>query len=172
MDRSWLVYTGLTIVYIIILVIYFIRRSKSHEQELTQFLNVAQQQLEQYKLQVSQKADQQVTKAMSVVKKVQQAAANFEQQAQSEYEQIIEDAKTERREILAKTKAEVEQLFKQAEQEREEYRANRQQEIEKSLVKLVVTVTEKVVQQSLSPVQHKEIIYKALEEIKQKQLRA
>jgi F0F1-type ATP synthase membrane subunit b/b' len=172
MDKSWLIYTLLTIFYIIILVIYFLRRSKSHEKELTNFLDLAQQQLETHKLQADKRAEQKVSAVMAVVKKIQQATVSFEGQVQSEYEKIIDDAQQERRELLAKTKTEIEQLFKQSDKELDEYKTTRQQEIEKNLVKLVIAVTEKVVDVSLSPTQHKEIIMKALEEIKQKQARS
>jgi F0F1-type ATP synthase membrane subunit b/b' len=171
MDKSWLIYTGLTIIYIVILVIYFIRRSKNHEQELTNFLDLAQHQLENHKLQADKTAQQKITTAMAVVKKVQQAASAFEANAQSEYEQIIEDAQQERREIIAKAKAEIEQLFKQADTELAEYKSTREQEIERNLVKLVIAVTEKVIEVVLSPTQHKDIIYKALDEIKTKHTR-
>ncbi len=171
MDKSWLIYTGLTIIYIIILVIYFVRRSKSHEKELSSFLDLAQQQLESHKKQADTVAQQKIAAAMAVVKKVKQATESFEKQAQFEYEQIIEDAQQERREIIAKAKTEIEQLFKQADQELIEYRTSRQQEVEKNLVKLVIAVTEKVVEVSLSPTQHKDIIFKALDEIKQKHTR-
>ena len=171
MDKSWLIYTGLTVVYIIILVVYFLRRSKSHEKELENFLDLAQQQLETHKQQASKTADQKVAAAMAVVKKVQQATANFEKQAQTEYEQVIEDAQNERHEIIAKAKTEVDQLFKQADKELEDYKASRMQEVEKNLVKLVIAVTEKVVGETLSPTAHKNIILKNLEEIKVKQTR-
>lgn len=167
MDTTWIVYTGLTVLYIIILVIYFLRRSKSHEKELTTFLKLAQEQLETHKKQATLEANQKVTKAMVVVKKVQEAALAFEHQAKSEYDQIIEDARSERREILAKAKSEIELLFKQAESEVETYKLNRFQEVEKNLVKLVMSVTEKVIGVALSPKEHKDLIDKAFEEIKQ-----
>lgn len=171
MDKTWIIFTILTIAYIIAVVVYFARRSKSHEAELRQFLETAQEQLNQHKTQAEAEANQKVTKAMAVVKKVEQAAHAFEDQAQKEYEDIIEDAKTERRELLAKTKAEIEELFKKADVELEEYQVLRQREIEKNLVKLVVAVTEKVVEVSMSQKQHQDIIMKALQEVKQKQSR-
>jgi len=172
MDRTWLIYTGLTVAYIVILVLYFLRRSKTHEQELEKFLELAQSQLEDHKSKADQKAQQKTAAAMAVVKKVQQATLKFEQQAQAEYDAIIEDAQQERRELLAKTKTEVDQLFKQADKELEDYRLARQQEIERNLIKLVIAVTEKVVEVSLSPTQHKQIILKSLDEVKQKQARS
>lgn len=171
MDRTWLIYTGLTVVYIVILVLYFLRRSKSHEKELENFIELAQTQLDAHKAQVTASAQQKVTSALTVVKKVQQAASAFEQQAQAEYDQIIEDAQQERRELLAKTKNDIDQLYKQADKDLDIYRQSRQQEIERNLVKLVMSVTEKVVEVSLNTTQHKQIIFKALDEIKQKQVR-
>lgn len=167
MDKTWLIYTGLTVIYIVILVVYFLRRSKNHEKELANFLKLAQEQLEHHKQQTALEANQKVAKAMAVVKKVQEASLAFETQAKNEYDQIIEDARTERREILAKAKAEVELLFKQAESEVETYKRNRFQEVEKSLVKLVMAVTEKVVGISLTSKDHHQLIDQSLAEVKQ-----
>jgi flagellar biosynthesis/type III secretory pathway protein FliH len=171
MDNSWLIFTGLTVIYIIILVVYFVRRSKTHEQELSKFLEMAQTQLESHKQQASVEANQKIAKAMAVVKKVQHAAQAFEKEAQTEYAQIIDDAKNERRELIAKAKAEIETLFKQADRELEEYKLERHREIERNLVKLVSAVTQKVVQMSLDEKSHQEIIFKAYEEIKEKHTR-
>lgn len=172
MNSTWIVYTGLTITYIVILVAYFLRRSKSHEAELTNFLKTAKQQVELHKQEASRQADEKVARAMSIVKKVQEAAEVFEENAQKEYDQIIEDAKKERREIIASAKGEIEELFQQAEAELEEYRQNRHQEIEKNLVKLVTSVSERVVETSLDQKAHKELIFKALDEIKTKKSRS
>ena len=172
MNQSWIIYSVLTIAYIVVLLVYFIRGSKSHEKELSSFLKLAHQQLDSHKKQVSHQADKKIAQAMAVVKKVQQATLLFEQQSQKEYNQIIEDAKAERRELMAKAKSEIDDLFKQADSELAEYREQRQREIEKNLVKLVIDVTEKVIDVSLSPSAHKDIIYKSLEEITQKQKRA
>jgi flagellar biosynthesis/type III secretory pathway protein FliH len=172
MNSSILIYTGLTIVYIVIVLVYFIRRSKTHEQELSRFLEMAQEQLESHKLQAATEANQKIAKAMAVVKKVQQAAQAFEKEAQTEYTQIIEDAKNERRELIAKAKAEIEVLFKQADRELEEYKLARHREIEKNLVKLVSAVTQKVVTVSLDEKTHKDIIFQAYEEIKEKHTRS
>jgi flagellar biosynthesis/type III secretory pathway protein FliH len=168
MDNNWVIYTLLTVAYIIILVIYFIRRSKSHEAELKEFLELAQHQLETHKQQSSQKANQKVAQALAVVKKVQQAARVFEDQAQEEYQHIIDEARAEKRELIAKAKAEIAGLFKDADRELKEYQLKRYGEIEKNLVKLVVDVTEKVVEVSLSPKDHEDLIIKSLEEINKK----
>lgn len=170
-NSSWLIFTGITIAYIIILVIYFIRRSKSHEAELKKFLDMAQNQLETHKKQTTTEANVKVNQALELVKQVQIAATQFETQAQEDYEQIIKDAKEERRQILADTKAEVEDSFKKADLELEQYKAERHQEIERNLVKLVIAVSEKVAQLHLTPKAHEEIIFKALEEVKLKKSR-
>lgn len=169
---SWLIYTALTLAYIVILIVYFMRRSRSHEAELRNFLAAAQNQLETHKREVANDANRKVIKAMAIIKKVHDTASSFEKQAQREYDQIIQDAKTERQEILTKTKAEIETLFKQADVEIEEYKASRFKEIEKNLVKLVIAVTHKVIGKTLSETDHKNIIYASLEEIIQKKSHA
>ena len=170
--NTWIVFTAITLAYIIILVVYFIRRSKSHEKELKNFLDLAQNQLETHKHEASTEADRKVTQAMLVVKKVQQAAQAFEDEAKNEYDEIISDAKEERRQLLAQAKTEIETMFKKADQELLEYKASRHEEIEKNLVKLVVAVSEKVAQIHLTPKEHEEIIFKSLDEVKIKRSRA
>ena len=167
----WLIYTGLTVLYIIILVLYFLRRSKTHEQELVSFLDTAKDQLEMHKKQANESAAIKITQALTVVKKVEKVAQEFEAQAEEEYNHIIEDAKTERREILAQAKAETADLYKKADVEIEEYKAERMREIERSLVKLIIAITQKVVEVSLTPENHEQIIHKALEEFKQNKSR-
>lgn len=166
MNNLWLLYTGLTVTYIIILVAYFLRRTKSHENQLQEFLMTAKKQVDLHKREVNRKANFKIHQAAQVVKKIQSATEVFETEVQKEYEKIIEDAKSERREIIAQAKTEIQELFEQADHELEEYRQARQQEIERNLVKMVLSVTEKVVEVSLDDKQHKEIIYKALDEVK------
>lgn len=172
MDRLWITFSVITIAYVVILVTYFFRRSKSHESELADFLKTAKHQIDLHKKEATKQANIKVAKAAAIVKKVQQATENFEKEAQEEYEQIIEDAKAERREILAQAKAEIEELFNQAQQELKDYKKQRQQEIERNLVKLVMSVTEKVVQISFTEKDHKHLIVKALEEVKENKKRA
>lgn len=171
MFSDWIVYTAITVIYIIILVVYFLRRSKVHEKELKHFLDLAQQQLDAHKAQASAEAATKVAQATAVVKRVQAAAQMFEDQAKTEYDKIISDAKEERRDLIAKAKAEIEQLFKDAEVELAAYKVERHREIEKNLVKLVVAVSERVVEQSLSAGSHKDLIYQALAEITQERER-
>jgi F0F1-type ATP synthase membrane subunit b/b' len=165
---SWLIYTALTVAYIIILIVYFLRRSRSHEKELQQFLSVAKSQLQSRENEINATAQQKISKAMLLIKKVHDTAAAFEKQAQKEYDQIIEDAKVERQDLLAKTKTEIDLLFKQADREIAEYKANRYKEVEKNMVKLVIAVTQKVVGKSLSESDHKQLIYDSLDEVIQK----
>jgi F0F1-type ATP synthase membrane subunit b/b' len=167
----WLIYTGLTVAYIIILVLYFLRRSKTHEQELSRFLDTAKDQLEMHKKQANQEAGIKINQALSVVKKVQKVALDFEKQAETEYSAIIEDAKKERRELLAQAKNDVADFYTKADTEIEEYKAERMREIERSLVKLIMAITQKVVEVSLKPHEHEEIIFKSLEEFKKNKAR-
>lgn len=170
MNSLWIIYI-LVVLYIIVLVVYFLRRSKSHEKELTGFLTTAKQQVELHKKQAAATANIKVAKAMHVVKKVKEAASAFEQQAHEEYNQIISQAKEEKKAILEQAKKEVEEVFLEAEEELEDYRQQRYKEIEKNLVKMVVSVSEKVVESNLSLEQHKQLIYKALEEVKSNKAR-
>jgi F0F1-type ATP synthase membrane subunit b/b' len=172
MNQVWLLYTGITVTYIIILAVYFLRKSKSHETELSDFLRTAKEQLDMHKREASRQANFKVAKASQILQKVEEGIALFELKAEEEYNQIIQDAKEERKEILATTKSEIEELFKEAETELEQYREERHKEIEKNLVKLVVSVTEKVVGNSLSLERQQDLIYKTLEEIKTKKSRS
>lgn len=167
----WIIYTGLTVTYIIVLVLYFLRRSKTHEKELSQFLATAKDQLEMHKQQASAEAAAKINQALEVVKRVQKVALEFEKNAQEEYNQIVEDAKNERKEILAQAKTEIAELYANADTELEEYKAERMREIERNLVKLVVSITQKVVGVSLKPADHEKIIFEALDEVKKSKLR-
>ncbi len=167
----WLIYTGLTVAYIIILVLYFLRRSKTHEQELSTFLSTAKDQLETHKKQASQEAAVKINQALEVVKKVQRVAKDFETSAQEEYNQIVEDAKAERREIIAQAKTEIAELYTTADAELEQYKADRMREVERNLVKLVISITQKVVGVGLKPSDHEKIILEALDEVKKSKSR-
>jgi F0F1-type ATP synthase membrane subunit b/b' len=166
MDRSFIILTAIAVIYIIILVVYFLRRSKVHEDELKNFLEMAQRQLEEHKEAAEEEANLKVSKAINVVKKVQQAAEAFEEEAKTEYDSIIEEARAQRRDILAKAKAEIEELFKIADKELDTYKQERYQEVERNLVKLVIAISQKVADLTLTPKQHEDIILKALDEVK------
>lgn len=172
MNSFFIFAAAFTLIYIVLILVYFLRRSKSHEEELTNFLTTAKDQVELHKQEAARQANVKVTHAMQVVQKVQQAASVFEQNAQKEFEAIIQEAKLQRKQILDEAKEEVEELFEQAEQELEEYRAHRQQEIEKNLVRMVCSVSQRVVEMSLDEDKHRQLIFKALDEIKTKKMRA
>jgi F-type H+-transporting ATPase subunit b len=70
--------------------------------------------------------------------------------------EIINDARQKAIEILAS-----------ADEELEKYKEERKQEIEKNLVKLVMSVTEKVVERSLDYNTHIDLIQDAVNEVKQ-----
>jgi len=172
MNKTFIFAGVFTVIYIVLILIYFLRRSRSHEKELTSFLQTAKDQVELHKKEATRQANEKVTKAMEVVQKVQEATSAFESKAQQEYEQIIEEAKAQKRELLSEAKEEVEELFEQAEVELEEYRQHRQQEIEKNLIKMVNAVTQRVVELSLDEKKHQELIKKALDEVKSKRSRS
>jgi len=170
--EPWIIYTLLTLAYIVVLLVYFFRRSKSHENEVKQFLAVAQDQLTHHRDTVNHEAQAKINQAMALIKKVHDTASTFEKQAQKEYDQIIADAKGERQELLAKTKSEIELLFKQADQEIRDYKTNRFKEVEKNLVKLVIAVTEKVMGKTLSETEHRQLIDESLDEVIQKKMQS
>ena len=172
MNQVWLIYTVITVAYVVILILYFLRRSKRHESELAGFLSNARTELETHKQKATLLANAKVAKMATVVKNIQDSVDKFEDEAKGEYDQIVADAKEERRHIIAETKAEIETLFQQAEKDLRQYRITREQEIEANLVKLVLAVTEKVIETSLSEKQHKDLIFKALEQVKQNKQRS
>lgn len=172
MNQIWIIYTVITVAYIVILILYFLRRSKSHETELTHFLSSAKDQLSLHQQIASRQANLKVLKAAHIVKKVQEATEAFEQQAQSEYDQIISQAQEQKRQIIASTKTEIEELFQQAETELQEYRLSREREIERNLVKLVMSVAERVTELSLDRPTQLKLIQQALQEIKQNKNRS
>ncbi len=172
MNLTWLIFPVITTAYVVLLILYFLRRTKHHQSQLETFLKSAKGQIDLHKKEAEKTANLKVAKAATIVQKVQEATLAFEEQAQAEYEQIIKDAKDERREILSSAKSEIEELFAQAEQELETYRQARHQEIERNLVKMVMSITEKVTEMSLSPEDHQHLIKQALEEIKQNRSRS
>ncbi|MGI5828432.1 MAG: hypothetical protein ACOX6V_05430, partial [Patescibacteria group bacterium] len=83
-----------------------------------------------------------------------------------EYEQIIEDAKLEKKEILEDARKKALEIVQGADTELEAYKEERCREIEKNMVKLVMSVTEKVVERSLDYDTHLKLINDAIEEVK------
>ncbi len=164
---TWLIYTITTVVYIAVLFLFFYRRHKRQDEQLTQFLEDAKKQLAQHKEQAHTQANHKVIKAFELIKRLQQVAEDLEGQAKQEYDQIIEDAKTEKKEIIEDARKKAQEILMSSEDELEQYKEERRREIEKNLVKLVMSVTEKVVERSLTYEDHVELIHEALEEVKQ-----
>jgi F-type H+-transporting ATPase subunit b len=162
-----IVYTVTTILYIITLFVFFWRRQKKQEKELEEFLNEAKDSLALHKQEANVKASKKVYKAFDLIKRLQTIAENLEQQAKAEYEQIIEDAQAEKREIMDSARKQASEITSSAEGDLDEYKQKRQQEIEKHLVKLVMSVTEKVVQRSLDYDTHIDLINEAIEEVEE-----
>lgn len=72
---------------------------------------------------------------------------------------------------MAQAKTEVADFYTQADAEIEQYKAERMREVERNLVKLIISITQKVVEVSLTPEQHEKIIMNALNEVKQSKSR-
>jgi F-type H+-transporting ATPase subunit b len=166
-----LVYTITTIFYIAILFLFFWRRQKKQDKQLTEFLEEAKRQLELHKKEAQSQAYQKVHKAFDLIKRLQRIAENLEEQAKEEYEQILNDAKAEKKEIIADARKAALEISQSAEKELEEYKQKRKSEIEKNLVKLVMSVTEKVVERSLDYETHVDLINDAIEEVGQQKER-
>ncbi len=167
MDNTWLIYTGITVFYIAILVIYFWRRSRKHEQQLVAFLEHAKKQLAEHQKRVHNETEERLDKAFALIRRLQHVAENLENQAQDEYDQIVEDAKEEKKAILKQAREQSQEILTSADQELEDYREKRQHQIEGEMVKLVISVSEKVVEKSLTRADQVDLIQRAVNEIKE-----
>lgn len=167
MDSTWLIYTGITVIYIVILVVYFWRRSRKHEKQLVTFLELAKKQLADHQERVHGEAEERLNKAYTLIKRLQRVSEDLEKQAQEEYDQIIGDAKEERKSILKEAREQAQEILLKADEELEEYKEKREHQIEGEMVKLVVSVTEKVVEKSLTRQDHVDLIQNAVNEIKE-----
>jgi F-type H+-transporting ATPase subunit b len=170
-DSIWLIYTITLIAYIGLLFVFFWRRHQKQEQTLNQFLEEAKKQLESYKHEAHNQASVKVTKAFELIKRLQKVAEDLEEQAQEEYNSIIEEAKAEKKAILDEARKKAEEITHSADSDLDQYRSEREREIEKSMIKLVMSVTEKVIERSLSYEDHVDLIQEALEEVKQQKER-
>ena len=132
----------------------------------------AKGQVDLHKKAADKQAQEKVAKAMFVVKKVQDVASVFEEHSKEEYERIIQAAKAKEKEILSEAKLEAKKIVQDADGDLDEFKIERMQEVERNMVKMVMAVTEKVLEQSLTTRQHKELIYQALDEIKTKKSRS
>jgi F0F1-type ATP synthase membrane subunit b/b' len=163
---TFLIYTIILILYIAILFFFFWRRNKKQEDHLNNFLVEAKGKLKTHKEQAKVQASGKVNKAFQLIKRLQGVAEDLETQAQAEYEQILEQAQQQKKEIIADAKRQAKQVLEGAGGELEEYKQERKREIERNLVKLVMSVTEKVVGKSLYREDHVDLIKDAVDEVK------
>lgn len=166
-NPSWTIIIFTLISYIVLLYFYFRRQHKKQDHQLSTFLADAKKQLESHKLKASVQANQKVQKAFELIKKLQEIAEDLENQAKEEYEEILEDGQREKREIINDARQKAIEILASADEELEKYKEERKQEIEKNLVKLVMSVTEKVVERSLDYNTHIDLIQEAVNEVKQ-----
>lgn len=167
MDKQTWIFTGITVVYIVLFGVYFWRRSARNERELKAFLLQAKEQMDKHQKRIHSKANQKLTIAFQLIQKLQTIAANLESQAQAEYQKIMDKAQDERASILEEAKKQADKVIKDADKDLDKYRHKRQQEIEADMVNLVIKVTEKVVQQRLIYKDHISLIKTALDDVKQ-----
>lgn len=168
---SWLIAGIILVVNTILLVWLFSRKSKEQEEELNKLLNDAKAALQKHKEIANSQANIKVQKAFTLIRRLQSIAADLEGHVQIEYEEIINDAKKTRKEIISQAKKEAEKIIHSADAELEEYKQARRQEIEKNLVKLIISVTEKVVGKTLTYDDHIDLIQEALNDVKKRKER-
>lgn len=166
MDDIWLIYTAITATYILLLVVFFWRRTRSHELELDNFLKQAKVQLELHKQSVHKRQQQKITKVMTAMSIMQQVAVEMDKEIAAQYQKTIDDARAESQLLLKKAQDESESIRMHATHDLDDYRKERLHEVEADLVKLVINVTERVLGQTLSRKDHVDLIYKSLEEVK------
>ena len=167
MDTSFLIYTLTLVLYVVLLYIFFERKYKKQDRELSDFLGDAKRQLQNHKVQASVEANKKVEKAFELIKKLQSIAEDLEGQAKSEYDEIIFDGKREKKEMIEDARKKAMEIIQSADDELEDYKTDRKREIERNLVKLVMSVTEKVVEKDLDYAKHLELIKQAVDEVKQ-----
>lgn len=102
-------------------------------------------------------------------KHVEQIAGEMEgakQQVSQEYEAKIQQLKEETEKELEHAKARAKKLEKEAKLKAEEYLASRQEEVEHDLMDLVISVTKKVLPETLTYEIQKELVLTALRDVK------
>ncbi len=171
MDDIWLIYTAITAVYILLLVVFFWRRTRIHEQELEKFLQQSKLQLDLHKQSVHKRQHQKISKVMAAMSIMQQVAVEMDKEIAAQYQKTIEDARAEAELIIKKSRDEAETIRMHATHDLDDYRKERLHEVEADLVKLVINVTEKVMGTTLSRQDHVDLIYKSLEEVKSQKIK-
>jgi len=160
------IYTATVIIYIAIMFFFFWRRNKKQEEQLNAFLKEAKEKLDLHKKEAKVQASGKVAKAFELIKRLQGVAEDLEGQVQTEYEKIIEEAHLQKKEIIAEARKQAKEVLEGADGELVAYKEERKREIEKNLVKLVMSVTEKVVGRGLTREDQIDLIREAVEEVK------
>ncbi len=168
----WLLSTITLIAYTGLLSFYLFRKTKKHEEELDKLLKDSKQQLIKHKQEAHSQANIKVKRAFQLIEQLQHISEDLEGHVQAEYNKILDEAKDAKKEILKNARIKAEEIIKKADEELEEYKAERRAEIEKNLVKLIVSVSEKVVGKALDHTNHIKLIQEALEDVKKRQERA
>lgn len=166
MNEIWIIYTIVTVVYIGLLILFFWRKTKKHENELKKFLTDAKEQLSIHKKKVHDNNSQKMKKVLMAMSIMQQVAIELDKELNSQYKLLLEKANEEAKSIKEKAEAEAEQIRLEATQDLEDYRNKRIHEIEGDLVRLVCAVSEKVINKTLTHQDHMDLIYRSLDEIK------
>jgi len=160
------IYTATVIVYIGIMFLFFWRKNKRQEEQLNNFLKEAKEKLEMHKKEAKIQASGKVAKAFELIKRLQGVAEDLEGQVQNEYEKILEEGQNQKKDIIAEARRQAKEILEGADGELAQYKEERKREIEKNLVKLVMSVTEKVVGRGLTREDQIDLIREAVEEVK------
>jgi len=160
------IYTVTTIVYIGLLFYFFWRRNRKQEEQLNAFLKEAKEKLELHRKEAKVQASGKVAKAFELIKRLQGVAEDLEGQVQTEYEKVLEEAQVQKKDIIAEARRQAKDILEGADGELVQYKEERKREIEKNLVKLVMSVTEKVVGRGLTREDQIDLIREAVEEVK------
>ncbi|NMB56910.1 hypothetical protein GYA19_03170 [Candidatus Beckwithbacteria bacterium] len=168
---SWQIYTIAFIINLLILYIIFWRYSKKQEKNLEEFLASSKDQLLKHKEEAHAQASIKVNKAFSLIKRLQNVSKDLEENVQNEYEEIIAQAEDEKQKIIEKAEQKAQEILDSADAELEQYKEERKEEVEKQMARLVMEVTEKVIEKTFDYQDHLEMIEQALEEVKQSQSR-
>lgn len=145
--------------------IFTVRRRKLHEQldskvkEMKANYNQSVNQLVIEEEQKLQEADQQVETVTS-------KAEEEKSQIELEFTERMKKLEAETEKALAKAKEHAKKLEQEAKLKAEEYLESRKDEVEQELMNLVMSVTKKVLPQSLTYEIQKELVINALKEAK------
>ena len=167
----FIIITAVVIFQIVVMAFFFWRQHKKQEKLLDEFLVDAKSKLSTHKEEAHSHANRKVVKAFELIKRLQGIAEDLESQASEEYEDIIDEAKRQRKEILEEAETKASQFDEAVSVDLDKYKQERFAEVEKNLVKLVMSVTEKVVGRSLSYDDHLGLIDEALDEVKKQKQR-